>query len=93
MTQFGEYNTATVVQDGGELASVLQSGSNETATVDQTGLTGGNFAYVTQSASDVTATVLQPGVGNIATVNQFNNAFAVANITQSGTGGNATINQ
>lgn len=48
---------------------------------------------MTQSASDVTATVLQPGVGNIATVNQFNNAFAVANITQSGTGGNATINQ
>ena len=75
------------------MASISQSGSNGTATVSQTGLGGGNVAYVTQSASNVTATVLQPGASNLASVNQLNNAFATANITQSGIGGVATINQ
>ena len=81
-----------IFQDGGEFATVSQSGNGADALVDQRGTGTGNKADVTQKG-DVTATVLQLGGSNLASVNRLNNAFATANITQSGIGGVATINQ
>ena len=91
MSQSGDvFNSATVIQDGGETAKVTQS-NGAYAYVDQTGAGGGNQATVTQTAA-VSATVLQLGDANIADVTQAING-AWTSITQSGSGGFVSVNQ
>ncbi|MGK7754270.1 MULTISPECIES: hypothetical protein [unclassified Roseovarius] len=94
LVQSGTDNTSTIMQDGDlhtamvtqsgtmNLSSIMQNDDNQSATVTQT--SDDNESYITQSGV---------GAGNVATVVQAATSGNLSNITQTGTGNMAMVNQ
>ena len=93
--QIGDENVTTLKQDIWDVSYISQSGDNNSAFVDQTGLLGDghNKSTINQDGNSNETTVTQNSTQNAATVNQEGNN-SLAEVTQGGSRNHiATINQ
>nr|WP_275951828.1 hypothetical protein [Halorhodospira halochloris] len=94
--QTGEGHTASIVQQGGQFATIIQEGSQNTASIGapQQGFDGANEAGDAYWGNNNNASIAQDGTENSADIRQQGGTgISTADIDQVGNGNTAAISQ